>query len=135
MNVVAKFRYGIALVACAIVASSASIADAANFAGTWSVSGRLGNPVVATSAPICVFRQSGNAIAGSCKGPNGIGSADGAVNGRAIIWRWHVIATNSMGLHGTATYRGVWGSDGVIRGTWTHSRRPGYQGPFTAQKL
>jgi hypothetical protein len=135
MNVIAKFRYGSALVAFAIVASSASSADAANFAGSWAVSGRLGNPVVATSAPVCVFRQAGNAIAGSCKGPNGIGSADGSVNGRAIAWRWHIIATNAVGLAGTATYRGVWGSDGVIRGTWTHSRRPGAYGPFTAQKL
>ena len=135
MNAIAKGRYGSALVALAIVASFASIANAANFAGSWAVSGRLGNPVVATSAPVCVFRQAGNAISGSCKGPNGIGSADGSVNGRAIAWRWHIIATNAVGLAGTATYRGVWGSDGVIRGTWTHSRRPGYNGPFTAQRL
>jgi hypothetical protein len=84
---------------------------------------------------VCVFRQNGNAISGSCKGPNAIGSADGSVNGRAIAWRWHTIASNAVGLNGTATYRGVWGSDGVVRGTWTHSRRPGYSGPFTAQKL
>jgi hypothetical protein len=135
MNAIAKVRYGSALVALAIVASSASIANAANFAGTWAVSGTLGNPTVATSAPVCVFRQNGNAISGSCKGPNGIGSAVGSVNGRAILWRWNIIATTSMGLAGTATYHGVWGSDGVIRGTWTHSRRPGYYGPFTAQHL
>jgi hypothetical protein len=135
MNMIAKLAYASALAVCGLVASATAPADAANFAGTWSVSGRIGNPVVATSAPICVFRQSGNAIAGSCKGPNGIGSADGSVNGNAILWHWHVIATNSVGLAGTATYHGVWGSDGVIRGTWTHSRRPGYYGPFTAQRV
>jgi hypothetical protein len=134
MNVIAKLRSGSALVACAIVALASS-ADAANFAGSWAVSGRLGNPVVATSAPVCVFRQTGSRISGSCKGPNAIGSADGSVNGRAIAWRWYTIATNEVGLSGTATYRGVWGSDGIIRGTWAHSRRPGYSGPFTAQKL
>jgi hypothetical protein len=91
--------------------------------------------VIATSAPVCVFRQGGNAISGSCKGPNGIGSADGSVNGSAIYWRWHIIATNSRGLAGIATYHGVWGSDGVLRGTWTHSARSGAYGTFTAQKL
>ena len=133
MNVIAKLRSGSALILCAILASASS-AGAANFAGSWAVSGRIGNPVVATSAPVCVFRQTGNAISGSCKGPNAIGSADGAVNGRTIAWRWHAIATNQVGLSGTVTYRGVWGSDGVIRGTWTHSRVRGY-GPFTAQQL
>jgi hypothetical protein len=135
MNMIAKLAYASALAGFAFVASSAGSADAANFAGTWTVAGTLGNPVVATSAPVCVFRQSGNAISGSCKGPNGIGSAVGSVNGRAILWRWNIIATNAVGLAGIATYHGVWGSDGVVRGTWTHSRRPGVYGPFTAQKL
>ena len=135
MNMIAKIGCASALAVFGLVASATAPADAANFAGTWSVSGRIGNPVVATSAPVCVFRQSGNAISGSCKGPNGIGSADGVVNGRAIAWRWHIIATTSIGLAGTATYRGVWGSDGVVRGTWTHSRRLGASGPFTAQHL
>ena len=134
---IAKLVYASALAAFALVASAPAPADAANFAGTWAVSGTIfsGGVVVATSAPVCVFRQSGNAISGSCKGPNGIGSADGSVNGRAIAWRWHIIATTSIGLAGIATYRGVWGSDGVVRGTWTHSRRPGASGPFTAQHL
>jgi hypothetical protein len=135
MNVIAKLRYAGALVGFALVASSAGIADATNFAGTWTVAGTLGNPVIATSAPVCIFRQGGNAISGTCKGPNGIGSADGSVNGRAIYWRWHIIATNPNGLAGIATYRGVWGSDGVVRGTWTHTARPGVGGIFTAQKL
>jgi hypothetical protein len=135
MNMIAKLAYASALAAFALVASATAPADAANFAGTWTVAGTLGNPVVATSAPVCVFRQSGNAISGSCKGPNGIGSAVGSVNGRAILWRWNIIATNAVGLAGIATYHGVWGSDGVVRGTWTHSRRPGAYGPFTAQKL
>jgi hypothetical protein len=135
MNAVARLRYFSALAGFALAFSAVNIADAADFAGTWSVSGRLGNPVVATSAPVCVFRQTGNAISGTCKGPNAIGSVDGSVNGRAIFWQWHTIATNAFGLNGTATYRGAWGSDGVVRGTWTHSRRPGYYGPFTAQKV
>jgi hypothetical protein len=83
---IAKLAYASALAGFALVASSAGSADAANFAGTWTVAGTLGNPIVATSAPVCVFRQSGNAISGSCKGPNGIGSADGSVNGRAMAY-------------------------------------------------
>lgn len=131
----ARFRFAGALLAFALAAAAAGTAGAANFAGTWTVSGVLGNPVVATSAPVCVFRQAGNAISGTCKGPNGIGAAAGSVNGRAILWRWRVIATNANGLAGIATYRGTWGSDGVVRGNWTHSARPGAWGTFTAQKL
>lgn len=137
MNMIAKIGYAGALAVFAVVGSAAAPADAASFAGSWAVSGTLfaGSVVVGTSAPVCVFRQSGNTIAGSCKGPNGIGSVDGSVSGRAIVWRWHVIATTSIGLAGIATYRGVRGIDGVVRGSWTHSRRPGASGPFTAQHV
>jgi hypothetical protein len=131
---IAKFLFAGALAGFAFVVSP-SVADAANFAGTWTVAATLGNPVIATSAPVCVFRQKGNAISGSCKGPNGIGSADGNVNGNAILWRWHIIATNARGLGGIATYHGAWGSDGVLRGTWTHTSYPHAYGTFTAQKV
>lgn len=112
-----------------------TVANAANFAGTWAVSGILGHPVTATASPVCVFRQSRNAISGTCKGPNGIGSALGAVNGSAIEWQWHIIATDPQGLSGIATFRGVLDADGVIRGTWHHSDNPAIIGTFTAQRV
>jgi hypothetical protein len=128
-----KLRHAAALVAFAAFVSSASIADAANFAGTWAFSGS--NGAGGMVAPVCVFRQNASKIGGSCKGPNGIGSAAGLVNGRAIVLQWHVIATTSRGTSGIVTFKGVWGSDGDIRGTWLHSAAPAVIGPFTAQKL
>ena len=66
-------RYAAALVGCAAVAAVPLVADAANFAGAWSVVGVMGR--VSNTAPTCVFRQVGNRVAGTCKGPAGIGSA------------------------------------------------------------
>ena len=108
------------------------IADAANFAGTWTFSAVM---ATAQSSPVCVLRQSGNAVAGTCKGPNGMGAASGIVNGNAILLRWSAIRTNAIGMSGLITYHGTWGSDGVIRGTWTASPIPGEVGTFSAQKL
>jgi hypothetical protein len=111
-------------------------ADAADFAGTWTFSGTIASgDAVVTSAPVCVFRQSGDTVSGSCKGPNGIGSATGNLNGSALFFEWHIIPTNSRGLGGIATYHGVWGSDGVVRGTWSHSALPGIVGNFSGQRL
>jgi len=135
VNTFVKLRYASALAGFALAISFPGIAGAANFAGSWAFSGTLGNPVLATSAPICVFRQNGSAISGSCKGPYGIGSANGSVNGSAIYFQWHVIATRAGGLGGIATYHGYWGGDGVVRGTWWHSTYPGIVGNFTGQKV
>jgi hypothetical protein len=135
MTLKTRLRLASALAGFAIVVSSAGVANAATFAGTWAYSATLGRPVIATSAPVCVLRQSGNTLSGSCKGPNGIGSGAGIVNGRAILLQWHHIATTSIGRTGTATYHGVWGSDGVVRGTWVDTVWPGVTGTFTAQKL
>jgi hypothetical protein len=38
-------------------------------------------------------------------------------------------------MRGTATYHGVWGSDGVVRGTWVDSAIRGESGTFTGQKI
>jgi|SRR5450755_915759 hypothetical protein len=135
MKLFARLGFASALVGFAILVISPRIADAANFAGTWAVNGIMGDPVFATIAPVCVFKQDGNKITGSCKGPNGLGSAEGAVDGEKIVWHWYRIATNSVGVDGTATLKGVWGSDGVLRGTWTDSAAPDAGGTFTAQKL
>jgi len=133
MNLRAKLCYASALVGFAL-ASSPGIAEAANFAGTWSVAGAMGNPLVETVAPLCVFQQAGNKIAGTCKGPAGIGSAVGAVSGSSIIWRWSRVATSRAQHNGYVTFRGVWGPAG-LRGTWTDSAIPGLAGAFTGRKL
>ena len=132
MAVISKLLSATALMGFALLNVSVGTADAANFAGTWTFSGMMAN---AHSSPVCVFRQAGSKISGSCKGPNGIGSAAGTVNGTAILFQWHVIPTNRLGLGGVATYHGRWGSDGVVRGTWTHSAVPREVGTFSGQKL
>jgi hypothetical protein len=135
VNSIVMLRFASALVAFALCVSLPGIANAANFAGTWAVSGTLGNPVVATASPVCVFKQDGNEIHGSCKGPNGLGSADGAVDGQKIVFNWHHVATTAVGITGTSSFKGVLESDGVIRGTWTSSAIPNAWGTFTAQRV
>jgi hypothetical protein len=104
-------------------------ASAASYAGTWSVSATMSS---AHASPVCKFAQSGNALSGTCKGPDGAGSASGVVSGREVSFTWHVVRTNAIGATGAASFRGVLGNDGVIRGTWTFTAAPGQSGTFTA---
>jgi hypothetical protein len=133
MNVKTNFRYASVLVGFALVCVP-GIVDAANFSGTWSVAGAMGHPFVETVAPVCVFQQAGSRIAGTCKGPAGIGSAVGAVSGSTIIWRWSRVATSRAQHNGFVTFRGVWGRAG-LSGTWVDSAVPGLVGTFAARKL
>lgn len=118
-----------------LVALLAGVASADGFAGTWTVHGVLGNPPVAQATPVCVFRQAGDRISGTCRGPNGIGAADGVASGNTIIWHWHIIATTSVGMPGVATFSGTLDPDGYIRGTWRHSSMPKVSGPFVAEPV
>jgi hypothetical protein len=105
---------------------------AANFSGTWSVSGTMTSATsIAKVSPVCTLRQSGDALSGTCRGPNGVGAATGELNGARILFQWHVARTNSIGMSGVATFHGALGPDGVIRGTWTFSGFPA-TGTFTA---
>ena len=132
MNLPIKLRSAGALAGFALILSNSGIAEAANFAGSWAVAGTMRNG--ATTAPVCVFRQVGNKVAGTCKGPSGIGSAAGVVSGSAIVWRWNRIATARIQVNGIVIYKGVWGAAG-LRGTWTDSASPGYVGTFSARKV
>lgn len=123
-----------ALAGFALLAAPPQPAAAAiSFAGTWSVSGTMvrGN-FAGKVSPVCVFRQSGDVVSGTCRGPNGVGSAAGTVNANRILFAWHSIRTNAIGVTGTETFHGALGGDGVIRGTWTFSTLPGVTGTFTA---
>lgn len=131
MNATRRLLEG-AIIGCALVFISPMIAQAVTFAGTWAVSGRLGT--TGSVSPVCVFRESGIAVSGTCKGPNGIGSALGAVRGTAIEWQWHVTRTDPQGYSGIVTFRGTLGADGVIRGSWTFAGEAAV-GEFTAQRV
>ncbi len=107
---------------------------AVTFSGTWAVSGTLGRPVVGTVSPVCVFRQSGRVISGTCKGPNSAGPIVGSVTGFTVAWQWRMTKITQIGVSGITTFHGTLGADGVIRGTWEY---PGYAalGTFTAQRV
>jgi hypothetical protein len=133
MNLTSKLRYASALAGFALAVSVPGIASADNFAGTWSFSGRMGNREII--APVCVFRQSGNTLGGSCKGAAGIGSVTGGgVNGARITWRWNRIATSSLQRTSFVTFFGVLGPRG-ISGTWTDSVQPGGVGAFSGYRV
>jgi len=126
-----------ALAAFALFVASPLAVQAATFAGTWAFTGTFvekGGMYV--TAPVCVLRQTGNMLAGSCKGPNAIGSANGTVNGRTIVLQWHAVSTNAAtrGRGGVSTLKGTWGSDGVVRGTIVSTSTPG-TGVLTGQKV
>jgi hypothetical protein len=136
MKLIARICLASAVVGFALFLFTPGIAQASNFAGTWAVSGALGDPVIATTAPVCVFKQDGNKISGSCKGPNALGSAEGAIDDNIIVWHWDRIATNEAQVDGTVTFGGKLGSDGVIRGEWKDSAAPDDAvGTITAQKV
>jgi len=111
-------RYASAIVALVLTASTLQIAQAANFSGKWAFSGQIMGPTVAiTTSPVCVLRQSGNRLTGSCRGPNAIGAAAGSVSGPVMILQWKTIPTTSRGVRTVITMRGRLGSDGIVRGT------------------
>lgn len=136
MKTIVNARYASALFVFVLLISSLGRAEAANFTGTWSINGTMvrGN-LYATASPICIIKQVGSSVSGTCKGPNGIGAASGVVNGSAILLRWNHIPTNNVGLRGIASFHGAWGSDGVLRGTWTDTAEPGMVGNFSGQKV
>lgn len=124
-------RYGSAILGLALAVSAPLVAGAANFAGSWSFSGASR---AETIAPVCVFRQSGSVIAGSCKGPAGIGSAQGSVNGSSIMFQWTRIATSRLQRNSVVTFRGV-SNGSTMRGTFTDSADPGYVGSFNSHRV
>jgi hypothetical protein len=120
-----KFIPTLAFVAAVIspVAASAQV----SMSGTWSVSGLIGpsggiNGV--TWSPTCVFQQAGDRLAGTCRGPAGVGPAAGAVSGAVVTFQWQYTP-------GGPIFSGVAGPDGVIRGSVTFDGRTG---TFTAAR-
>ena len=127
-----------AVIGFAAVITSPAMINAANFAGTWAVSGSMDTPDGAMRvSPVCAFKQDGDRITGTCKGPSYLGSVEGAVDGEHIVWHWYGIAKNDVQTPNvTTTFKGELGDDGFIRGVWTNSIVPeGASGEFTAQRV
>ena len=135
MSTIVKRSYAMTVMGFALLIAHPVVVDAANFSGTWSVTGTgtyQGASYV--TAPVCVLAQNGNTIGGTCKGPNAAGPASGVVNGKAITFQWHTKSTNpaTAGRTGLATFAGTLGANGQIRGTFSG---PGASGTFVAQKI
>jgi beta-lactamase regulating signal transducer with metallopeptidase domain len=62
---------------------AASPYQPANMSGTWLIA----SPPWPASRS-CTFSQTGNAINGTCKGPEGTGAASGIVDGQQVRWSW-----------------------------------------------
>ena len=119
----------------ALAASAPALAGPVDFSGKWSVSGHIVNSRgYVLVSPVCDFKQTGGQVAGACKGPNGGGDATGLANGAEISFQWRTVPSNAIGLRGVASFNGVLGADGVIRGSWSFSTWPGATGQFTAQR-
>jgi hypothetical protein len=134
MSVITRLMFMCAVLGCALAAPS--LAQAADFSGTWQVTGHIQQPggFVGQVSPVCVFHQSGGVVSGECKGPNSEGAMRGAVDGNKIVWHWSLTAITSIGGTGVASFSGIRGSDGVIRGTWTATFAPG-TGDWTGTKI
>lgn len=139
MNPRAAFLYVSTLLAFAFLAAHPSPAEAADFSGSWSVSAarqvaaNRNAGALETASPVCTFKQTGNTVTGSCKGPAAVGPAEGTVSDQTIVWHWHRMAVTWGGATGTATFTGALASDGVISGTWTDDVARGGNGVFTAR--
>jgi hypothetical protein len=104
-----------------------------DLSGTWDVRGAIrmpGQAAVRTS-PICEFQQADARLAGTCKGPNSLGTAAGKVEDGHVSWQWQARSYTPAGGSGLASFNGKVGSDNVIRGTWSFSGAPGLTGEFT----
>jgi hypothetical protein len=135
MNSITKLCCASAIAAFAILLLSPSVASAHNFSGTWAFSGTIGHEDIETMSGVCTLTQDGAEIVGSCKGPDGVSVADGTVDGLKIVLSVHHVATGKGGVKGIALFKGILSDDGIIRGTWTDSPRPGLTGPFTGQQV
>ena len=136
MKPVAKLWTTVALVALFAAVASPVIAKDANFTGKWAFSGTLGDdPILETMAGVCDITQDDNVLVGSCKGPDGVASIDGSVDGNKIDMRVHHVKTSEGGATGISEFRGVLGDDGIIRGRWKDSAFPDALGTFTGQKV
>jgi beta-lactamase regulating signal transducer with metallopeptidase domain len=112
------------------------LGDNLDLSGAWDVRGAIRAPgqAVVGTAPTCEFQQAGSRLAGTCKGPNSLGTAAGKVEGGHVSWQWQATSYTPVGLSGLASFDGEIGPDDVVRGTWSFSGAPGLTGEFTQQR-
>jgi beta-lactamase regulating signal transducer with metallopeptidase domain len=122
--------------AAAAPTPASAAASTADISGTWVFEGVLVNQgqVAAVAKPVCVFQQEGGRLVGSCKGPNGLGPASGAVDGQKVSWKWDDTAFTPAGFSGVVSFDGVLGADNMIRGSMSFSSQPSASGTFSGRR-
>jgi hypothetical protein len=107
-----------------------------DFSGKWSLSGQLiAGRNFMSFAQICDLRQTGDQLAGPCRGPNGGCSAVGVVAGASLDMTCRTSFTNTPSLAGVSTFHGAVDGNGIVRGSCTQSRFPGANGMFAMMRI
>jgi hypothetical protein len=111
-------------------------AQQADFSGKWSLSGQIiaGRKFI-SFAQICDLKQTGDQLAGPCRGPNGGCSAIGVISGANVDMTCRTSFTNNPNLAGISTFHGALGTDEIVRGSCSHSRFPGANGVFAMMRV
>jgi hypothetical protein len=136
MNSIGRICATAAALGFAFAISAPARADETDLSGKWSVSGQMiAGSMFMSFAQICDLKQTGDQIAGPCRGPNGGCSAVGVVNGANIDLTCRTSYTNSPNLAGVSTLHGAVGADGIVRGSYTHSKFPGANGVFFMMRV
>jgi len=131
-------RGGVVLLAALLVGAGACGARAqeGDLSGKWSLSGQIiAGRLFSSFAQICDLKQTGDQLAGPCRGPNGGCSAVGVVVGANVDLTCQTTYTNAPNLAGVATFHGALGADAIVRGTCTQSRLPGARGVFFMMRV
>jgi hypothetical protein len=111
-------------------------AQETDLSGKWSLSGQIiAGRLFMSFAQICDLKQTGDQLAGPCRGPNGGCSAVGVVNGANVDLTCRTSYTNAPNLAGVSTFHGALGGDEMVRGSCTHSRFPGANGVFAMMRV
>lgn len=124
--------------AALLIVGAAQCADAqqADLSGKWSLSGQIiAGRMFMSFAQICDLKQTGDQIAGPCRGPNGGCSLVGVVNVANVDLTCRTSFTSSPNLAGVSTFHGGLGGDEIVRGSCTHSRLPGGNGVFAMMRV
>ncbi len=126
------------MLAALVIGAGPSRAQAqqVDLSGKWSLSGQIiAGRVFVSFAQICDLKQTGDQLAGPCRGPNGGCSAVGVVNGANVDMTCRTSYTNSPNLAGVSTFHGALGADEMVRGSCASSRLPGANGVFAMMRV
>ena len=117
-------------------AASAALAQPADFSGKWSLSGQIiAGSNFFSFAQICDLTQTGDQIAGPCRGPNAGCSLVGVLSAAGLDLTCRTTNANNPALAGVSTFHGAPAPDGIVRGAVSHSRFPGASGVFFMMRV